>query len=185
MSGPGDALASLRLARKKREAEQGLRGEEAATQPAEAVNDGLACPTCHARFDFGMRCPDCGILLVGTEFLTGTPPPAVVAEAHTGPRYACEKCGTRGDDDATCVKCGHWEVLDLSRASDRQFDAVLKEQRRQRWRHLITGGGVLSALAGVVLLLIGTVYVAPPVLIIGLILTLGGATMAAGGPIDI
>ncbi len=176
MSGPGDALASLKLARKKR--------EEAVTQPAEALNDGLACPTCHARFDFGMRCPDCSVLLVGTEFLTGPPPPAVVEE-HTGPRYACEKCGTRGDDAATCVKCGHWEVLDLSRASDRQFDAVLKEQRRQRWRHLITGGGVLSALAGVVLLLIGTVYVAPPVLIIGLILTLGGATLAAGGPIDV
>ena len=36
-----------------------------------------------------------------------------------------------------------------------------------------------------VLLQLGTVYVAPPLIGIGLILTLGGAVMAAGGPIDV
>ncbi len=111
--------------------------------------------------------------------------PAAVTPEHTGPRYACEKCGTLGDDDRSCEQCGHWEVLDLHRASDRLFNAVLITQRLQRRRHLVTGSGLISALAGVVLLLIGTVYVAPPVLLTGLILTLGGTTMTAGGPTDV
>ncbi|MFT5682227.1 MAG: hypothetical protein ACI8RZ_003145 [Myxococcota bacterium] len=182
-----DAQAFLKKARKKREAENGagVAGGLTFIVPTAQDEETLACPTCHTRFDYGMRCPDCQVMLVGVSFLTGPPPPPEVVEEHTGPRYACEKCGTRGDDDKTCVKCGHWEVLDLHRASDRRFDAVLKEQRRQRWRHAVTGVGVLGTLAGLVLLLLGTVYLAPPMLIIGLILTLGGITLAAGGPIDV
>ncbi|MDG1482846.1 MAG: hypothetical protein P8R54_24860 [Myxococcota bacterium] len=174
----------VKMVEKKRASEGPRHGEASATVSGSggALSSAPTSPTGHDRTDAG--CPDYGIL----SFHAAPPvegPPAAVTPEHTGPRYACEKCGALGDDDRSCVRCGHWELLDLHRASDRQFSAILITQRIQRRRHLITGGGLISALAGVVLLLIGTVYVASPVLLIGLILTLGGATLAAGGPINV
>jgi len=172
------------VAEKKRASAGALHVEASATASGSggALSGVPARPTGHDRTDAGS--PNYGILSGRT-----APPiegsPAAVTPEHTGPRYACEKCGTLGDDDRSCEQCGHWEVLDLHRASDRLFNAVLITQRLQRRRHLVTGSGLISALAGVVLLLIGTVYVAPPVLLTGLILTLGGTTMTAGGPTDV
>ena len=168
----------VKMMQKKQKSEWILRDEDQklTTKTSAMVSSRLASPTSHDRSGVGTRGLD-------RHPISGLPA-VVTPEAHR-PRYACEKCGTLGDDDRSCVKCGHWELLDLHRASDRQFNAVLITQRLQRRHHLITGGGLISALAGVVLLLIGTVYVASPVLLIGLILTLGGATLAAGGPIDV
>ncbi len=204
MGGSGGAEAYRAMARQEKERQKRLeeRRQQRAEQigsrlsydedgaliesTPESVGEELACPGCHARFDFGQRCPDCAVQLVGVSFLTGTPPPPPEPEevALSGPRYACEKCGSRGDDAHQCGSCGHWELLDLHRAGDRRFDVVLKEQRRQHRRHLVNGTGVIATFAGLVLLLLGTVYVAPPILIIGLLLTLSGGTLAAGGLIS-
>ena len=148
------------------------------------VGEELACPNCHLRYDFGMRCLDCDVLLVGVSFLTTPAPQPTESATLTGPRYCCEKCGSRGDSAERCEKCDHWELLDLHRVSDRRYAKVLDEQRRNRLRHNFSAAGLLAALAGLVVLLLGTVYVAPPALLIGLLLILGGGTVAAGGPIS-
>ena len=153
--------------------------------PAEEdIGEELACPDCHLRFDFGTKCPDCEVWLVGLSFLTTPPPPQVVSATPTGARYCCEKCGTRGDSADRCARCDHWEVLDLHRATDRRYAEILAEQRQHKSRHVFSAAGLLSVLAGLVVLLIGTVYVAAPAMLIGLLLILGGGAMAAGGPIS-
>ena len=156
--------------------------EDAALSMGQAEEE-LACPDCHLRFDYGMRCLDCDAWLVGVSFLTRSPPP-VVTVTSIGPRYCCEKCGTRGDCSDRCARCDHWEMFDLHRAADRRYAKILAEQRQRKLRHLFSAAGLLCALLGLVVLLLGTVYVALPALLIGLFLILGGGAMAAGGPIS-
>ena len=151
---------------------------------AQDIGEELACPDCHLRYDFGMKCLDCDVWLVGVSFLTTLPPPTTASTTPSGPRYCCEKCGTRGDSADRCGRCDHWELLDLHRVDDRRYAKVLEEQRRSRLQHTFSAAGLLAALAGLVVLLLGTVYVALPVLLIGLLLILGGGAMAVGGPIS-
>jgi uncharacterized membrane protein YdjX (TVP38/TMEM64 family) len=75
-------------------------------------------------------------------------------------------------------------VLDLHRAADRRYAKMLTEQRQRKLRHIFSAAGLLGALVGLVVLLLGTVYVAPPMLLLGLFLILGSGAMAAGGPMS-
>ena len=150
-------------------------------EPRESPVEELVCPSCGLRYDFGDDCLACGTALIGASFHTAAAPmspPAVRPAALTsGHRYECAQCG-ESSAERSFEHCGEGEVLDLHRPQDAHYAAALREGRRQKKYTLIAGVGTLSALSGLVLLVVGMVWTSAYLIVPGLLGGVGGMVAA-------